>query len=302
MTDQPALRNSRSEALGSRIPTVEKSLARPGRDRSLFGAWIAFGLRTSDFEFLKSVTSGRFRALALLSLLLLSLLPASAQTNTRAARPDFASFRIITDRNIFSPSRTASRPMRYETRTTTQPTARRGDYFTLVGTMEYEKGAFAFFDGTSSEFRKTLKPGDAIAGYKLGEITQHHVRLTRETNTLELKVGMQMRHSDDGVWTPVTPTEASVGSAAYVSTTTRSAPSTPSQPTLQTNGIAGPPGGEGPPIIMVTGDGTAVVVPAGELGAAPEPAPAAGAAPAPAGGEDEVLRRLMQRREQEMNR
>ena len=28
---------------------------------------------------------------------------------------------------------------------------------TLVGTMTYEKGTFAFFDGSSSEYRKALK-------------------------------------------------------------------------------------------------------------------------------------------------
>ena len=81
------------------------------------------------------------------TLLLLGLLAgqqALAQTNTRPVRLDFSSFKLITDRNSFSPTRTPSRPMRYETPRTQAPTYSRSDYFSLVGTMEYEKGPFAF--------------------------------------------------------------------------------------------------------------------------------------------------------------
>ncbi len=264
--------------------------------------------------------------LASLALLALLLLPAAAQTstNSRPVRPDFSSFKLITDRNIFSPTRTALRPMRYDTPTTTRTTARQGDYFALVGTMEYEKGAFAFFDGTSSEYRKTLKPRDTIAGYRLGEITQSHVSLTQDTNTLQLKVGMQMRHNSAGGWTAVTPTETSVGSSSYGSTTTRSDSSmsdrrsrdrgtsdrsTPAGRSGSPGGdgrsgrsggevIPTPPGGEGPAVIVIPGEGTTLMAPAE---GSPDTAPAPAAA-APSGGADEVLRRLMQRREQELNR
>jgi len=35
--------------------------------------------------------------------------------------------------------------------------------------MSYEKGPFAFFEGSSSEFQKVLKQDDTIAGFKIGE-------------------------------------------------------------------------------------------------------------------------------------
>ena len=42
--------------------------------------------------------------------------------------------------------------------------------FGLTGTLCSEKGAYAFFDGTSSAYRKVLKPEETIAGYKVAEI------------------------------------------------------------------------------------------------------------------------------------
>jgi hypothetical protein len=290
-----------------------------------------FGLRFSDFLRTSDFGLRISRTAALSLLLLLSLLPASAQTKTnaptsRAVRPDFTSFKLITDRNIFSPSRTPSRPMRYDTRTSTQTTSRRGDYFTLVGTMEYEKGAFAFFDGTSTDYRKTLKPRDTIAGYKLTEIAQNYVRLTGETNTVEMKLGMQMRHSTEGGWVAVMPTDISVGSSgyssAYNSSTSRSysssrdhssdgrnssdnhngQPGQPGQPGLPS--LPSQFGGEGQPIVVMTEDGPTVVMPAGDPTAAlgSTNSPTTQTAPAAAGGEDDVLRKLAERRAQEMNR
>ncbi len=77
----------------------------------------------------------------------------------------FAQF--ITQRNIFNPQRYA---IRGEVRPPTRQSAdvpRRT--FTLVGTMSYEKGMFAFFDGNQSDLRKVL--------YHLGH--QRHRRLCR---------------------------------------------------------------------------------------------------------------------------
>ena len=53
---------------------------------------------------------------------------------------------------------------------------------TLVGTMTYEKGTFAFFDGSSSEYRKALKRAGIIAGYKLTSIAANSVELASGTN------------------------------------------------------------------------------------------------------------------------
>jgi hypothetical protein len=75
--------------------------------------------------------------------------------------------------------------------------------------MSYEKGVFAFFDGTSSDYKKVLKPEETIAGYKVVAITTDSVKLMLNTNVLELSFGAQMRRRDDGAW------ERSAGSTSY---------------------------------------------------------------------------------------
>src|SRR5262245_5625183 len=84
--------------------------------------------------------------------------PALGQSTNSPARPDYSTFKIVTDRNIFNPHRYARSSRVRETR----PTAK-SDSFALVGTMSYERGTFAFFDGSKSEFRKVVKPAEAIA-------------------------------------------------------------------------------------------------------------------------------------------
>jgi hypothetical protein len=77
------------------------------------------------------------------------------------------------------------------------------DSFSLVGTMSYDKGWLAFFDGTSSDYRKVLKREGAIAGYKITDITTARVKLDLDGKEIELRVGMQMRRADEGAWQPV---------------------------------------------------------------------------------------------------
>lgn len=120
----------------------------------------------------------------------------AAPENPGPARLDYGSFRIINDRNIFNPSRSGW--VAPETREERRPSHVQA--FSLVGTMAYRKGPFAFFDGTSSEYRKVVSPGGTIAHYRVAEITNTSVRLEADTNHLELKVGAQMRREDEGPW------------------------------------------------------------------------------------------------------
>jgi hypothetical protein len=71
---------------------------------------------------------------------------------------DFASFQIIGQRNIFDPNRVPHRR-------SSAPAARVVDSFSFVGTMSYAKGTFAFFDGTSPDFRKVLELDGSIADF-----------------------------------------------------------------------------------------------------------------------------------------
>ena len=115
------------------------------------------------------------------------------QTNTVNSK-DFEAFKIITDRNIFDVNR------RPRVAGVVRPPSQPVDTFALTGTMSYESGPFAVFDGSSSEYHKVLGPGGKIAGYTVTEITHDFVKLTSSTNELELKVGMQMRRSENGKW------------------------------------------------------------------------------------------------------
>jgi hypothetical protein len=115
-------------------------------------------------------------------------LSAFAQTNA------FKPFEMISQRNIFDPNRL---PPRNFTNRQSAPVYS----FSLVGTMSYEKGMFAVFDGTSSDYHKVLESGGRIANYTVGTITHDSVKLSSGTNLVDLKVGMQMRRNTDGSWT-----------------------------------------------------------------------------------------------------
>lgn len=191
--------------------------------------------------------------------LFLAPLAAPAQTHTNApSRPAYSTFGIITERNIFNPRRYSRNSPRQE-----KP-ASRVDSFTLVGTMSYEKGDLAFFEGSSSNLRKVAKTSDAIAGYKITNISYNSVTLSSETNALQhevkLRVGMQMRREDEGPW--------HLASAAEMTSTA----------SVASNSSAS--SAEGAAALNPTGDSNSSAT----------------------ASDDPVLKRLMQRREQENNR
>ncbi len=111
---------------------------------------------------------------------------------------EYQSFQLINDRNIFNPNRTGR--SRYDEVEPEKPKEPKIEVVALTGTLSYERGTVAFFDSTSSEFRKAAKVGDQIAGYALKEITQSQVALERESLVLHLKVGQQLRRQDEGAW------------------------------------------------------------------------------------------------------
>jgi hypothetical protein len=103
---------------------------------------------------------------------------------------------FIANRNIFDPNRRpsyGSPPPR-----TRDPVV---ESFSLVGTMSYQKGNFAFFDGTSSNLRKALEVDDEIAGFKVTAVKPDCVTLVSGTNETVMKLSTQMRREDDGPWT-----------------------------------------------------------------------------------------------------
>lgn len=107
---------------------------------------------------------------------------------------DFPAFKIISERNIFNPSRRPGFVQR-ETRKVSKT-----DSFSLVGTLLHEDGIFAFFDGSDSAYKKVLKPGDAIGGCKVLEVSPDSVKLENGESQIDLTMGMQMRRQDEEKW------------------------------------------------------------------------------------------------------
>jgi hypothetical protein len=148
---------------------------------------------------------------------------AATGTNNGPVSLDYSAFKMIVDRNIFDPNRVPHQPG--QVRVVSRP---KSDYVTLVGTMSYEKGTFAFFDGTSSDYKKALKLTDSIAGYKVTNITPNSVKLAAGTNELNLNVGAQLRREEDGPWllasqfTSYAATPASTSTNGTAATTTGS--------------------------------------------------------------------------------
>ena len=53
--------------------------------------------------------------------------------------------------------------------------------------MSYRKGMFAFFNGTSDDYRKALQQGGTIAGYTVAKIDIDGVQLKVSGNTIDTK-------------------------------------------------------------------------------------------------------------------
>ena len=125
------------------------------------------------------------RNLAALTFLLWLPVAALAQT------VDSADFRIISQRNIFNLNRVPPRSDRAPVQAPAFV-----DAFSLVGTMTYEKGDVAFFDGTRPEYQKALQPTNTIGGYKLVAVLPSSVRLETHGVQFEMKIGMQLRRDE----------------------------------------------------------------------------------------------------------
>jgi hypothetical protein len=115
----------------------------------------------------------------------------------RVAPSGFDAFAIITQRNIFDPNRARGISRRDRNEGEEAPTPR-AEAFALVGTLSYDEGRYAYFDGSSSEYRKVLKPRDSIAGYTLAEVGASSVTLMGKGDPVELPIGMEMRRTGQG--------------------------------------------------------------------------------------------------------
>jgi len=149
---------------------------------------------------------------------------ARAQSNNPPAATDYAQFsRFITDRNIFDPNRYLRTARTNNNRVWTRQCSFSAPTLTLVGTMTYEKGMFAFFDGNNSDLKKILVLDGNIAGYTVKEITLTGVKLQgADKKEIEMKIGEQMRQ-EGGSWQLIGRGETPLGSTTTEAAATTSA-------------------------------------------------------------------------------
>lgn len=204
-----------------------------------------------------------------------------------SARTDYVSFRIVSERNIFDPRRSGRSTSRNERREPERQV--RMERFALLGTMSYEKGRYAFFDGSNSDFRKVAKPADSIAGFKIAEVAPTCVKLEMTNGQiLELCVGMQMKKLEEGDWQLAGKADPAQGT---------------SRPASSSSSLSSASGPESEEVLKRLQErreqegGAVSAAPAVERPPVEEPKPTA----AP-GESDDVLKRLLQKREQELNK
>ncbi|KAF0170412.1 MAG: hypothetical protein FD161_4659 [Limisphaerales bacterium] len=138
-------------------------------------------------------------------MLLLATLSAAAAGRTRPEKPvkmdeGFKPFAVITERNVFNANRHAAdapAPMAVAPKPARPPSV---EAFALLGTLISERGAVAFFDGTSTAYRKATEPGDKLGTYTVTAIEHDRVTLKAEDSELCLPLKMQFRREDQGEW------------------------------------------------------------------------------------------------------
>lgn len=172
---------------------------------------------------------------------------ASAQSNSVPGPTDYDRFsHFVTDRNIFDPSRVphSYSPSRRFTRTTRRSVGTPGIMF--VGTMSYEKGMFAFFNGNNADLKKALQVGEKVADYTLNTIEPGLVKLESadRKDSFELKVGESLRQ-ENGKWFFSGASDLPAAGASGASSS--SAGSGPASSSGEENSSATPPSSAGEP-------------------------------------------------------
>ncbi len=134
--------------------------------------------------------------LNLIIVMLLALATAGLAKSHDSSKENSKDYRIISQRNIFNQHRVPTTPNSSSKPVKTVP---RGtvDAFSLVGTLVYEKGSYAFFDGSNPSYRKVVQLSDVISDYKVVAIRSDSVQLEAGGRQFEMKVGAQLRRTDD---------------------------------------------------------------------------------------------------------
>ncbi len=141
-------------------------------------------------------------ALPAFLLLVAACLTAGAASKPKPEKPvkaddGFKEFALIPQRNVFNANRSLTPVVPPAPKAPRPPTV---EAFALLGTMSSERGAVAFFDGTSSGYRKAAQTGDKLGAYTVVAIAHDRVTLKNEDREQCLPINMQFRREGEGEW------------------------------------------------------------------------------------------------------
>jgi hypothetical protein len=121
----------------------------------------------------------------------LAAAPAPAGAPDAGSAASFDAFRMVGNLNIFDSTRVGwvdDAPKVHV------------DTISFVGTMDYDKGRLAFFDSSERSFRKALHAGETIADFTVVRVDSGGVELTRDSKSIKLLMGQQLRRPPGGEW------------------------------------------------------------------------------------------------------
>jgi Tfp pilus assembly protein PilP len=142
---------------------------------------------------------------AWLVLLLLAALQVSAANKSTPAKPakaddGFKPFASIAQQNVFNTHRGSASPVVAAPKSPKPAKPLPLEAFALLGTLRSERGAVAFFDGTSPVYRKAVATGEQLGPYTVTVIEHDRVTLKAGDRELCLPLKMQFRREGEGEW------------------------------------------------------------------------------------------------------
>jgi len=122
--------------------------------------------------------------------------PPAAPASVGAIAPNvgFDAFQVVIERNIFNPNRSS------RARSAPEEKPVRTDELSLVGVVQYDGDRIAVFDGTEAAFRKGVREGETVAGFRITRIAADGIELAHNERQFPLKVAQQLRRPEGGEW------------------------------------------------------------------------------------------------------
>jgi hypothetical protein len=128
-----------------------------------------------------------------------------AEEPSSSSEEGFGAFRIVVDRNIFDPTREQPKP-----NPQTAPPPEQPDHLDLVGVLISEREAVAFFEGAGATGGGACKRGQTVGDCTVSAIATSTVTLERGAEKIQLAVGRRLSTWKSGKWEVV---EAPAGSS-----------------------------------------------------------------------------------------